>query len=96
METRLGQKKGAGLLIMALIVGILVGSIAGSILAIFVSNTVVEKVLIRSFEYELEARPLDFIIFSITFGFSVKLNLFSLIAIVVAYIYFLKYYFVWR
>lgn len=85
-----------GLLILALVVGILAGSIAGSVLDIFVSNTVVEKVLIRSFEYELAARPLDFIILSITFGFSVKLNLFSLIAIGVAYIYYLKYYFVWR
>ena len=77
-------------------VGILAGSIAGSILDVFVSNTVVEKVLIRSVEYELEARPFDLIIFSITFGFSVKFNLFSLIAILVIYIYYLKYYFVWR
>jgi hypothetical protein len=47
-------------------------------------------------EYELGARPLDLIIFSIAFGFSLKFNLSSLIAIVVAYIYSLKYYFVWR
>jgi hypothetical protein len=79
-----------------LFVGILVGSVAGAILDVFVSDTVVEKVLINSFEYELEARPFNMIICTITFGFSIKFNLFSLIAIIVIYIYYLKYYFVWR
>ena len=92
----MGEKKGVGLLIVGLFIGILVGSIAGAILDVFISNTVVAKVLINSFEYELEAHPLNLIVCTITFGFSVKFNLFTLLAIIVIYIYYLKYYFVWR
>lgn len=88
-------KKNIGILILAIFVALLAASIAGEILNVLfeslgLQNIVVQRVLVSAAEYEFGPLKFDLIIVSLTFGFTVQLNVLSLLAIGTAW-YYVKY-----
>ncbi|HID10425.1 MAG TPA: DUF4321 domain-containing protein [Candidatus Latescibacteria bacterium] len=87
------RRKTTGMLIVTLLVGLLIGTTVGNILGVFLPDkSVVEKVLVNSYTYVLPPLTLNLIVLTITFGFSVRVNLTSIIGLVVAWYYFKYFY----
>ncbi len=86
----IGEKR-IGVLVIALLVGLLFGNVVGEILGILIpENSVVVKVLVNALEYEQTPIKLNLIILTLTLGFSLKINLISLVGIAAAW-YYVKY-----
>ena len=89
------RRTNMGILLVAIFIGILGGSAIGEILALAfnsfgIKNNVVEKVLLKSYVYELYPIRLNLIVMSLTFGFSLNFNLLSFLGIGIAW-YYVKY-----
>ncbi|MCK4417117.1 MAG: DUF4321 domain-containing protein [Candidatus Latescibacteria bacterium] len=83
------RRKSTGILIITLFVGLLIGTVVGEILGfILPENNVVKKVLVDSFKYEFFPNTLNLIVLTITFGFTLKFNIISLLGIVIAWYYY--------
>lgn len=83
------MRKGVGSLIVTLFVGILIGTAVGQLLGLFLpSDHIVVKALVSPL-MKYVAGPWDFnlIIFILTFGFTLNINLFSVIGIIGAWYY---------
>jgi len=86
----IGEKR-KGVLVIALLVGLLFGNVVGEIFGfVLPKNSVVEKVLVNALEYEQAPIRLNLIILTLTVGFSLKINLISLVGIAAAW-YYVKY-----
>ena len=87
-------RRSVGRLVLALFIGVLVGNMAGEVLkilfqAVGLSQSVVQKVLLDPLvQYEFSPIPLNLIIMTLTFGFTLDFSLFSLMGMGVAYYYF--------
>jgi hypothetical protein len=82
-------RKSTGVLIVTLFVGLLIGTVVGEILGfILPDNNVVKKVLVDSFRYEFPPGTLNLIVLTITFGFTLKFNITSLLGIAAAWYYY--------
>ncbi len=87
-------RRSVGRLVVALFIGVLVGNMAGEVLkilfqAVGLSQSVVQKVLLDPLvQYEFSPVPLNLIILTLTFGFTLDFSLFSLMGMGVAYYYF--------
>ena len=85
-----------GFLILAAFIGILAGNILGGLLGVVfdslgLQDNVVQKVLIDPlYEYEFYPIRLNFIVMTLTFGFSINVNVLSFIGIGTAW-YYVKY-----
>jgi uncharacterized membrane protein YeaQ/YmgE (transglycosylase-associated protein family) len=75
-----------------LLLGAMVGSLAGELLKMGIPDGVVKEVFLRSIDIMIGPGMVDFIMFSITLGFTLKLNLIGILGIMVAY-YLLRF---WR
>jgi len=83
------REKSTGTLIVTLFVGLLIGTVVGEILGfILPDNNVVKKVLVDSFRYEFAPVTLNLIVLTITFGFTLKFNIISLLGITIAWYYY--------
>ncbi len=83
------RRKSTGVLIITLFVGLLVGTVVGEILGLILpENDVVKKVLVDSFRYQFPPATLNLIVFTITFGFTLKFNIISLLGIAAAWYYY--------
>ena len=88
-----GQKKFSFLFIIGiLLLGAMVGSLFGELLKMAIPDGVVKEVFLRSIDIMIGPGVIDLIMFSITLGFTLKLNLIGIIGIAIVY-YFLRY---WR
>ena len=89
-------RKSIGVLIIAIFIGVLAANVlAAALNVIFESlglqNNVVQKVLVDPLvEYKFGPIPLNLIIVSLTFGFSLNFNVLSLLGIGTAW-YYVKY-----
>ena len=89
-------KRSVGFLIVAIFVGMLAGNIIGEGLSLIfdnlgLQNNVAQNALVEPLhEYELFPMRLNLVILTLTFGFSIKFNVLSLIAIGSAW-YYVKY-----
>jgi hypothetical protein len=89
-------KRSVGILVVAIFVGMLAGNIIGEGLSVVfdnlgLQNNVVQKVLVDPlYEYEFYPMRLNFIIMTVTLGFSLNFNVLSLIGIGTAW-YYVKY-----
>jgi len=83
------QKKGVGTLIVTLFIGILIGTAVGEILGLFLpGDHIVVKALVSPLvKYVAGPWDLNLIIIVLTFGFTLKINFFSIIGIVGAWYY---------
>ena len=89
-------KRSVGFLVVAIFVGMLAGNIIGEGLSVVfdnlgLQNNVVQKVLVDPlYEYEFYPMRLNFIVMTLTLGFSMNFNVLSLIGIGTAW-YYVKY-----
>jgi hypothetical protein len=84
-------KKSAGAVLLILIFGALIGSTIGEVIGLLLPDGVVKDFFIKSVRPGLEAGTLDLEVFSITFGFRIKLNIISVLGIALA-AYILRWY----
>jgi ABC-type dipeptide/oligopeptide/nickel transport system permease subunit len=68
-----------GYLTLVLMIGLLLGSAVGDILGYFLPDSPVKRVFVLGFTYVFPPATLNLIILSITFGFSVKANVVSVL-----------------
>jgi len=89
-------KRSVGILVVAIFVGMLAGNIVGEgLIVVFdnlgLQNNVVQKVLVDPlYQYEFYPMRLNFIVMTLTLGFSINFNVLSLIGIGTAW-YYVKY-----
>lgn len=87
------RRKTTGMFVVSLLVGLLMGTVVGNILGtILPDGSVVEKVLVNSYTYVFPPFTLNLVVLTITLGFSLKVNLISLIGLAVAWYYFKYFY----
>ncbi len=72
--------------------GAMIGSLAGELIKMAIPDGVVKEVFLRSIDVMIGPAVVDLIMFSITLGFTLKINLIGFIGIGMAY-YLLRY---WR
>jgi hypothetical protein len=90
------NKRSLGILVVAIFVGMLAGNVIGEGLSVVfdylgLQNNVVQKVLFDPlYDYEFYPMRLNFIVMTLTFGFSIKINVLSLIGTGTAW-YYVKY-----
>ena len=90
------SNRSLGFLIVTLLVGVLAANVLGIVLALVfeslgLEDNVVQKVLVDPLvQYEFGPVPLNMIVMSLTFGFSLNFNVLSLLGIGTAW-YYAKY-----
>ena len=90
------SNRSLGFLIVTLLVGVLAANVLGVVLALVfeslgLEDNVVQKVLVDPLvQYEFGPVPLNMIVMSLTFGFSLNFNVLSLLGIGTAW-YYAKY-----
>ena len=91
----MARRRGLGILALSVLVGAIAGSALGQGIGFafgqFMPGSMVEKFFLEAFDYALLPVTINFVVFAITFGFSVKVNMISIIGIVVAVYYFRWY-----
>jgi hypothetical protein len=90
-EAGMKQKKSAGAVLLILVFGALIGSTFGEVIGYILPDGVVKQFFIRSIKPGFDAGTLDLNVFSITFGFRIKLNIVSILGIALA-AYILRWY----
>ncbi|RLA89756.1 MAG: hypothetical protein DRG58_04210 [Deltaproteobacteria bacterium] len=80
------------LVIGVLILGAMLGSLLGEVLKMAIPDGVVKEVFLRSINLQLGPGVLDLLMFSVTLGFSMTLNLIGILGLIAAY-YILRF---WR
>lgn len=78
------RKKSAVFVVFIIIIGALMGTAIGEVIGILVPQGVVQDFFLKSATARLGPGTLDIILFTITLGFSVKLNVVGVIGILIA------------
>jgi len=78
--------------ICMLIIGTMFGSLVGELIKLGIPDGVVKEVFLRSIDLMVGPGVLDLLMFSITLGFTVRINLIGLLGLTLAF-YLLRY---WR
>ncbi len=84
------RKKRIGWMILIVVFGALLGSAMGEVLGYILPQGVVREFFLRAAQFSLGPVVLNLVVFSITLGFSVKLNIIGVIGFVLA-AYFLRW-----
>ncbi len=87
-----GKKFSLILIVGVLLFGAMVGSLFGELIKMGIPDGVVKEVFLRSIDIEIGPAFLNLIMFSLTIGFTLKLNLVGIIGLAIAY-YLLRF---WR
>lgn len=85
------QRKPLGLVIAVVILGMLIGSVLGELIDGFVVEGVVNDFFTRSITAGFGPAPLDLVVIKLTLGLSIKLNVISVVGVVLA-AYLLRWY----
>jgi len=78
------RKKSAVFVVFIIIIGALIGTAIGEVIGILVPQGVVQDFFLKSASASLGPGTLDIILFTITLGFSFKLNIMGVIGILIA------------
>ncbi len=78
-------------ILVGAILGGLVGELIGLLFGYFMPGSMVEKFFLEAFVYTFPPATLPFVIFSFTFGFSLKVNVISFLGIGFATYYYRWY-----
>lgn len=85
------RERRSGVLFAALLVGLLFGNVVGEVLGfVLPEGSIVEKVLVNALEYEQSPITVNLIVLTVTLGFSLKINIISLVGLAAAW-YYVKY-----
>jgi len=91
----MSKKKSMGKLVLFILVGGILGSVVGEILGTlfgyFYPGSMVEMFFLETFTYTFPPATIPLVIFSLTFGFSLKVNVISILGIGVVAYYFRWY-----
>ena len=85
------SRKTFGKVLLVILLSALFGTLLGELLGLVLPDGVVKEFFVRSWSPEFGPATLDLVIFSITFGLSLKVNISGAIGILIA-IYLLKWY----
>ena len=82
------RQRSAGVLALTLIVGLLSATVLSVLLRQFISpSSVVHQVLLKGFAYEVGPLRLSLVMASFTFGFTIDINLLTILGVIAAYYY---------
>ena len=85
------RPRSTGVLIVTLAIGVLAATVLSEILAQFIGpSNVVHRVLLQSYVYEAGPATLNLVMFTLTAGFTVNVNLLTVLSLLASY-YFWKY-----
>ena len=91
----MGQRKGVAKLMLYILVGAIVGGVVGELIGLlfgyFMPHSMVEKFFLEAFTYNFPPATLPLVIFSVTFGFTLKVNVISILGIGFATYYYRWY-----
>ena len=78
------RKKSAAFIIFIIIIGALIGTALGEVIGILIPAGVVQDFFLKSASASVGPATLNIILFTITLGFSFKLNITGVIGILIA------------
>ncbi len=78
------RKKSIGWILVIILLGALIGTALGEVLALILPQGVVKDFFLRSAEFGVGPATLNLVILTFTLGFSVKMNVISVIGIGIA------------
>ncbi|RMD91589.1 MAG: DUF4321 domain-containing protein [Calditrichaeota bacterium] len=84
-------KKSLGHIVIVIILGAMIGTLLGELVTLLLPTGVIKEFFIRSASFAVGPATLDVKLFSITLGFTIKLNIVGIIGIGVA-LYLLRWY----
>jgi len=87
----LSRKKSFGYIVLVLFLGAMIGSALGEIIGLILPDGVVKQFFLNSVSGGIEPATLNAVLFSITVGFKIKLNVVGIVGIVIA-AYILRWY----
>jgi len=87
----LRSKKTIGKLILVILLGALLGTLLGELIGMALPDGVVKQFFIKAWTLALGPGELNAVLFSITFGFKLKINVVGVLGIGIA-IYILRWY----
>jgi hypothetical protein len=87
----LPSKKRIGKIILVILLGAMAGTILGEVIGLVLPDGVVKEFFITHWNLKLDPTTLDVVLFSLTIGFTFKVNLIGFIGIGIA-IYILRWY----
>ncbi len=85
------KRKSVAFIVLILLLGALVGSALGEVLALILPDGVVKEFFLGAISGGLEPTTLNAVLFTITIGFTIKLNVIGIVGIVVV-AYLLRWY----
>lgn len=85
------RRKSLGFIIVVLILGALIGSALGEVLGLILPAGVVKQFFLKGVTGGFSPVTLNAVMFTITFGFSIKLNVIGIVGIAIA-AYILRWY----
>ena len=84
------RKKRLSWIFLIVIIGALLGSALGEVLGLILPNGVVKEFFLRAAQFHLGPATLNLLVFSITLGFSIKINVIGILGFILA-AYFLRW-----
>jgi hypothetical protein len=78
------RKKSLGWVLIIILLGALLGTTLGEVLALILPEGVVKEFFLRSAQFGVGPVTLNLVIFTLTLGFSIKLNAISVLGIGIA------------
>ena len=77
------RKKSLKAIVFTILLGIALGTVVGEVLALALPDGIPKDVLIQSAHFELQPFTLNLMVITLTFGISMKMNLISVLGILV-------------
>ena len=79
----MAAKRRIGLVALVFFLGVIVGSVVGELIGLLLpEGNVMRELFVSGKEFRVGPLNLDLIVFTLTFGFSLKINLMSVLGIV--------------
>lgn len=85
------SKKSIGKVVLIILLGALFGSLLGELIGLVLPQGVVKEFFLRTWHLKIGPAELNAVLFSITFGFALKVNIIGAIGVAVA-VYLLRWY----
>lgn len=80
----MSYKRGIGLVALVFFLGVVLGSVVGELIGvIFPEDSVMRQLFVSGSEFHVGPLFFNLIVFTFTFGFSLKVNLVSILGIIV-------------
>ena len=84
MSVKLSRKKSLGFIILILTLGALIGTGIGEVIGLLLPEGIVHDFFLKAVTPAFGPATLDLVLFSITFGFTLKLNVIGIVGIFIA------------